>query len=151
MFSTDPEAEVTLPPGMLPYPGERLWKYIRLSIPVPWLLVVAEAPDRTGREIAKQSFLLTTPDLLLEMEEAVGKSRITEVSMVLPAYMSGLGRWTMKPLAEIWRGVEPEADQRAWVYVTTDCARYVLSLLNTPEHKLKGLALVSKMEPPREH
>lgn len=150
MFSSDDIAEIPIPPGV-GYPGERLWKYIRLSLKIPWLLVVAQTPDRTGRHLAKQSFFLTAPDILLELQETVGKSRIEEVAVILPGYMTGLDRWTMKPLAEIWRGREPEADQYAWVFVAAGSARYVLSLLDTPEQKLKGLELVFKIDTSWEH
>ncbi|MBI3897510.1 MAG: hypothetical protein HY308_04335 [Gammaproteobacteria bacterium] len=57
--------------------------------------------------------------------------------------MTGADRWTMEPLAEIWEGVEPQANwQKAYVYVLKNGNRLVVSGFDTKETDLLDRRLV---------
>lgn len=140
MFETLDSAEVPLP-TIFGSEGTRMWSSVRFLFHLPWFYVTCCFPVERTRGPC-QMLCLTLVDDLLQVTHAEG-FKVVEVNVVIPAYMSKKRRWTMEPLAEIWCGVEPGTDgQVAYVYVTSDGARYLHSAVCKDEGELQKLTQV---------
>ncbi len=139
MFETLDHAEIPIPPP-LRVQGERVWAYVEFPLHVPWFHVVYRLPlDDDG--YLKRSLFLGSVDQVLQLGSE--SLRIDEIQVVLPQHMTGAGRWTMEPLAEIWEGVEqPKTGQKARVYVLANGTRYLHSGLCDSESELRDRKLI---------
>lgn len=86
--------------------------------------------------VLRENMFLTQVQQLLELQQ-VPHIEILETYLVSPGILNGTERWKLEPLAEIWEGVEPEAENHvAYVYVLTSGVRYVNSALVSSENEL---------------
>lgn len=141
MFETYDQAEIPIPEP-LRIPGERAWPYVELSLHVPWFYLVYRLPIEDDRYLKRSIFLSDVPYLIGFIAEG---AVVDEVQIVLPERMTGAGRWTMEPLAEIWEGVElAKTGQKARVYVLADRTRYLDSGWCKNESDLRDRQLIFK-------
>jgi len=141
MFETIDGTEIDLP--LLADDRSRHWSFVRQHLFMPWFYM-------TYRYEAEEDFKLSEMLCLTQIRDLLEATRseqleVIEVNVMLPGHMTGKGRWTMEPLAEIWVGEEPEAaGQEAYVYVTASGARYLGTSLCDHPDELKNLELLYK-------
>lgn len=135
MFETEDRAEIEIPP-IFGEPGTRLWPFVTLRLHMPWLYVMWGIKDDEGIERRQMACLSKISDLV--QIAAADYVTIRDVNIVLPGHMTGKQGWTMEPLAEIWKGIEPDTDgQAAHVFVTASGGRYLQSGICDDEFKLE--------------
>lgn len=140
MFETVDAAELAVPP-VFSDEGRRAWFYVAYSLHLPWFYITYYARN-TGHGSARQMLCLTRVEDLLQLSQS-DEYAVTEVNIVSPAHMNGVGRWAMEPMTEIWRGAEREAkNQVGFVFVTASGARYLHSVLSNRESELLDLKLI---------
>lgn len=136
MFETVDEAEIPISP-IFGDDGTRAWSYVGFPLALPWFYV--NYLTRIDGGSLRRMLCLTRVDDLLQLSQGE-EYTVAEVNIVVPSNMSGRGRWTMEPLAEIWSGTEPEAKkQTGYVFVTASGVRYLHSGLSDRESELLGL------------
>lgn len=140
MFETTDYAEIPIH-EVFREEGARAWAYVSHPLHVPWFHLVYRYPIDEGGTLSRPIFL-TQIFQLLEFEQRSG-IKVEEVQIVLPQHMTGAGRWTMEPLAEIWEGVEPNTQgQRAHVFVLANGKRYLRAGVTANESDLLDQELV---------
>ena len=140
MFETVESAEIPIPP-IFGTTGERHWAYVRQRLHMHWFHVTFALEIEHGNILSNMLFLSRVEQLQQAVQEQ--DIEIQEVNIVLPGHMSGKDMWTMEPLAEVWQGIEPEAEgQRAYIYVIGDGTRHTDSGLNTNEADLLNKELI---------
>jgi hypothetical protein len=142
MFETVDEAEIPISP-IFGDDGTHAWSYVGYPFSLPWFYVSYLTKIEDG-SLRRMLCLSRVDDLLLLSQG--DEYAVAEVNIVVPGNMSGRGRWTMEPLAEIWSGTEPEAKkQTGYVFVTASGARYLHSGLSDRETELLGLKRIFQM------
>lgn len=147
MFETNDSAEISVP-SAFSEPGMRVWTHVKYTLHMPWFHVVCRFryEDNEEEYALHQMMFFTRVEQLLQLQQERPQIQMVEIDLVSPGHMNGTDRWKLEPLAEIWEGTEPEAEnQLAYVYVLEDGTRYFYSGLCHHENELRNLRRILKL------
>lgn len=139
MFITNEAGKIAMPAALF-NDGSSYWAYVKLHLHVPWFhCVCTESYEDEGafRHMVFLSDLSQLNQLAL-----MSGIDVIDIQVVLPAYMTGQGRWIMAPLASVWEGEASEHGDTAQMYVTVDGRRFCTSTEITNENQLIDKQLV---------
>lgn len=120
MFVSQPSYRFPMPQG-LTAPGDQHWRALDLPIRLPWFIATFELPD--GDSTHLQSICLWWTEDPLALLAQVPKAKLLSLQCVCPQRDGNL-RWQMRDVAKIWRGTEPESQQRELIFEDSDGAYF---------------------------
>jgi hypothetical protein len=139
MFITNEAGKLPVPSALCDE-GSSYWTYVKLHLHVPWFYCVYTESYEDEREFRHMVFL-SRPSQLNQLALMSGID-VVDIQVVLPAYMTGQGRWIMAPLASVWEGETPEYGDTEQMYTTVDGRRFCTNTEITDENQLIDKQLV---------
>lgn len=101
MFHTHPDAEQSMPPGLLPL-GEKSWRWIELSIQIPYY-VLSFIVEIEGEEITLQYMFAHVRDVINLIDTSGATIRNLKVGLLSPGYMNGSDSYQFGQIKQIWQ------------------------------------------------
>lgn len=106
MFHTHPDAEQLMPPSLLP-PGEKCWRWIELSIQIPYY-VLSFIVEIEGTEFSLQYMFTHVSDVINLIDTSSDKVRNLKLGLLSPGYMNGSDFYQFGQIKQIWQSKDGE-------------------------------------------
>ena len=136
MFHTYPEAEQFLPSGLATF-GERSWKWVELSLQVPYFLLAINITSESCT--FRRHFVFSEINGLLNLIACM-KDEVEDIdiSLLSPSYMNNSDSYQLGKIKEIWQN----RDGLEQAFVMSDGTKlyYPSSVIDSSNQKMELIA-----------